>query len=50
MMKKPWSMASCQAVVPTEASVIVLSTVPSITNWRLSALVLVLSRITEYVW
>ena len=26
MMKKPWSMASCQAVVPTEASVIVRST------------------------
>src|ERR1022692_4484805 len=32
MMKKPWSMASCQCVVPTEASVMVLSTVPSIRN------------------
>ncbi len=47
MMKKPWSMASCQAVVPTEASVIVLSTVPSIRNCRVSALVLVRSMITE---
>ena len=32
MMKKPWSTASCQAVVPTDASVMVLSTVPSIRN------------------
>ena len=47
MMKKPWSMASCQAVVPTEASVMVLSTVPSIRNCRVSALVLVRSMITE---
>ena len=50
MMKKPWSMACCQAAVPTDASVIVLSTVPSIRNCSVSALVLVRSTTTEYVW
>ena len=47
MMKNPWSMASCQAVVPTEASVMVSSTVPSIRNCRLSALVFSRLMITE---
>ena len=50
MMKNPWSMAACQAAVPTEASVMVLSTTPSIRNCIVSALVLVRSMITEYVW
>ena len=47
MMKNPWSMASCQAVVPTEASVMVLSTVPSMMNSRYSALVLTRLTSTE---
>ncbi len=47
MMKKPWSTASCQAVVPTEASVMVSSTVPSIRNCMVSALVSVRFTITE---
>ena len=47
MMKKPWSMAACQAAVPTEASVMVDSTVPSIRNSRVSALVLIRLMITE---
>ena len=47
MMKNPWSIASCQAVVPTEASVMVVSTVPSIRNSRYSALVLTRLMITE---
>ena len=47
MMKNPWLIASCQAVVPTEDSVMVLSTVPSITNCMYSALVLVRLIITE---
>ena len=40
-------MASSQAVVPTDASVMVSSTVPSITNSRYSALVLTRLMITE---
>ena len=43
MMKNPWSMAACQAAVPTEASVTVDSTVPSIRNCIVSALVFVRS-------
>ncbi len=46
MMKNPWSMAACQAAVPTEASVMVLSTTPSMRNCMVSALVLVRSTIT----
>src|SRR5262249_8006078 len=42
--------AACQAATPTDASVIVLSTTPSMRNCRVSALVLVRSMITEYVW
>jgi hypothetical protein len=47
MMKKPWSIASCQAVAPTAASVMVSVTRPSIRNFRDSALVLVRFTITE---
>ena len=47
MMKKPWSIAACQAAVPTDASVMVDSTTPSITYSRVSALVLVRLMITE---
>jgi hypothetical protein len=47
MMKNPWSMACCQADVPTEASVMVSSTVPSIRNFMYSALVLTRLTITE---
>ena len=47
MMKNPWSMACCQALTPTDASVMVLSTTPSIRNCSVSALVLVRSMMTE---
>ena len=47
MMKKPWSIASCQAVAPTSASVIVSIIRPSIRNCRYSALVLARLTITE---
>jgi hypothetical protein len=47
IMKKPWSMASRQAVVPTRASVNVLSTLPSMRTCRDSALVFVRLMIIE---
>ena len=47
MMKKPWSIASRQAVAPTSASVIVSVTRPSIWNCRYSALAFARLTITE---